>query len=91
VLGTDTAGSVRVPAACCGVLGFRPSHGAVTVVGVVPMAQSFDTVGKQSASSLLSFGPCHGLIGLNGIFMCVCVFFYVMWLLLLFLHPSFRG
>ncbi|KAG0563158.1 hypothetical protein M758_8G008300 [Ceratodon purpureus] len=44
-LGTDTAGSVRVPAACCGVLGFRPSHGAVTVVGVIPMAQSFDTVG----------------------------------------------
>ncbi|KAG0601274.1 hypothetical protein M758_11G098100 [Ceratodon purpureus] len=44
-LGTDTAGSVRVPAAFCGILGFRPSHGAVPVVGVTPMAQSFDTVG----------------------------------------------
>jgi Asp-tRNA(Asn)/Glu-tRNA(Gln) amidotransferase A subunit family amidase len=44
-LGTDTAGSVRVPAAFCGILGFRPSHGAVPVVGVLPMAQSFDTVG----------------------------------------------
>ncbi|XP_057830710.2 outer envelope protein 64, chloroplastic [Cryptomeria japonica] len=44
-LGTDTGGSVRVPAAYCGILGFRPSHGALSTVGVVPMAQSFDTVG----------------------------------------------
>jgi hypothetical protein len=46
--GTDTGGSVRVPAAFCGILGFRPSHGAVSTVGVVPMAQSFDTVGMKS-------------------------------------------
>lgn len=46
--GTDTAGSVRVPAAFCGILGFRPSHGAVPVVGVLPMAQSFDTVGRST-------------------------------------------
>lgn len=32
----------------CGILGFRPSHGAIPVVGVIPMAQSFDTVGMQS-------------------------------------------
>lgn len=44
-LGTDTGGSVRVPAAFCGIIGFRPSHGAVSTVGVVPMSQSFDTVG----------------------------------------------
>lgn len=44
-LGTDTGGSVRVPASFCGILGFRPSHGLVSVDGVVPMAQSFDTVG----------------------------------------------
>lgn len=44
-LGTDTAGSVRVPAAFCGILGFRPSHAAISVSGVIPMAQSFDTVG----------------------------------------------
>lgn len=36
-----------MPAAYCGVLGFRPSHGAIPVVGVIPMAQSFDTVGMQ--------------------------------------------
>eukprot|EP00268_Persea_americana_P060065 TRINITY_DN743_c0_g1_i3.p1 TRINITY_DN743_c0_g1~~TRINITY_DN743_c0_g1_i3.p1 ORF type:complete len:378 (-),score=85.52 TRINITY_DN743_c0_g1_i3:487-1620(-) len=45
-LGTDTGGSVRVPAAFCGILGFRPSHGVVSTVGVIPMAQSFDTVGE---------------------------------------------
>ncbi|XP_058084006.1 amidase 1 [Magnolia sinica] len=44
-LGTDTGGSVRVPAAFCGILGFRPSHGVISTSGVIPMAQSFDTVG----------------------------------------------
>lgn len=44
-LGTDTGGSVRVPASYCGILGFRPSHGVVSTTGVIPMAQSFDTVG----------------------------------------------
>ncbi|CAN0914284.1 Amidase 1 [Linum grandiflorum] len=44
-LGTDTGGSVRVPASYCGIFGFRPSHDAVSTSGVIPMAQSFDTVG----------------------------------------------
>ncbi|XVF31312.1 hypothetical protein REPUB_Repub16aG0134900 [Reevesia pubescens] len=44
-LGTDTGGSVRVPASYCGILGFRPSHDAVSTSGVIPMAQSLDTVG----------------------------------------------
>ncbi|CAL5397347.1 unnamed protein product [Camellia sinensis] len=44
-LGTDTGASVRVPASFCGILGFRPSHGVVSTTGVIPMAQSFDTVG----------------------------------------------
>ncbi|MFB5761853.1 amidase [Paenibacillus medicaginis] len=44
-LGTDTGGSVRVPASYCGVYGMRPTHGSVTVAGVVPLAVSFDTVG----------------------------------------------
>jgi amidase len=44
-LGTDTGGSIRVPASQCGILGWRPSHGAVPVDGVVPLAPSFDTVG----------------------------------------------
>ncbi|XP_024027623.1 amidase 1 isoform X1 [Morus notabilis] len=44
-LGTDTGGSVRVPASYCGIFGFRPSHDVISTSGVIPMAQSFDTIG----------------------------------------------
>jgi amidase len=44
-LGTDTGGSIRVPASHCGLYGLRPTHGAVSVTGVQPLAASFDTVG----------------------------------------------
>lgn len=44
-LGSDTGGSVRVPASYCGLYGMRPTHGAVPEAGVVPFAPSYDTVG----------------------------------------------
>lgn len=44
-LGTDTAGSMRIPASYCGIYGFRPTHGAVPLQNVHPMAPSFDTAG----------------------------------------------
>ncbi|NND58571.1 MAG: amidase [Xanthomonadales bacterium] len=44
-LGTDTGGSVRLPASNCGIYGFRPTHGRVANDHVVPLAPSFDTVG----------------------------------------------
>ena len=44
-LGTDTGGSIRIPAAYQGLYGIRPTHGAVSVEGVLPMAASFDSVG----------------------------------------------
>jgi Asp-tRNA(Asn)/Glu-tRNA(Gln) amidotransferase A subunit family amidase len=44
-LGTDTAGSIRVPASYQGLVGFRPSHGAIEADGLLPLAPSFDTIG----------------------------------------------
>jgi Asp-tRNA(Asn)/Glu-tRNA(Gln) amidotransferase A subunit family amidase len=44
-LGTDSAGSIRIPAACCGVVGHKPTHGLVTLDGCWPLAASFDTAG----------------------------------------------
>jgi aspartyl-tRNA(Asn)/glutamyl-tRNA(Gln) amidotransferase subunit A len=51
-LGTDSAGSIRLPAACCGVVGFKPTHGLVSADGVFPLAPSFDTVGPMGPSVL---------------------------------------
>ena len=47
--GTDTGGSVRVPAACCGVVGLKTTLGRVSVKGVYPLAPSLDTVGPLGA------------------------------------------
>lgn len=44
-VGTDTGGSVRVPASNCGVWGLRPTHGVISVAGVMPLAPTLDTVG----------------------------------------------
>ena len=44
-LGSDTAGSIRAPAACCGVVGFKPTFGLVPTAGCFPLAPSFDHVG----------------------------------------------
>jgi amidase len=44
-LGSDTGGSVRVPAALNGICGIRPSHGAIDLAGVMPLAPTFDAIG----------------------------------------------
>ncbi|KAA3463025.1 outer envelope protein 64, mitochondrial-like [Gossypium australe] len=44
-LGTDTIGCIRLPASFCGILGFRPSHRAVSTIGLIPNSQSLDTIG----------------------------------------------
>lgn len=49
-VGTDTAGSVRVPAALCGVVGFKPTFGLIPTHGTYPLAPSFDTIGYLGTS-----------------------------------------
>lgn len=49
-LGTDTGGSIRVPAAACRLVGYMPSHGRIPMHGVLPLAPSFDTVGPIARS-----------------------------------------
>ena len=44
-LGTDTTGSIRIPAAFCGVVGFKPTYGRVSMRGVIPLSWTFDHVG----------------------------------------------
>ena len=47
-LGSDTAGSIRLPAACCGIVGMKPTYGLVSARGVVPLSWSYDHVGPMT-------------------------------------------
>ncbi len=47
-IGTDTAGSVRIPAALCGIVGHRPSAGVLSNSGIIPLRPSFDAVGPMT-------------------------------------------
>ena len=49
-LGSDSAGSIRIPAAWCGCVGFKPSHGLVSVEGCFPLAPSYDVVGPMAST-----------------------------------------
>jgi aspartyl-tRNA(Asn)/glutamyl-tRNA(Gln) amidotransferase subunit A len=49
-LGSDSAGSIRIPAAWCGIVGFKPTYGVVSAEGCFPLAPSYDTVGPMASS-----------------------------------------
>lgn len=67
-IGTDSAGSVRIPAALCGVVGIRPTIGTVSTEGVIPLSPSMDTVGplakdvRTMASALAMMSGIDGLV-----------------------------
>ena len=62
-LGTDTGGSVRVPASFCGVYGMRPTHGRITLTGVLPFSPSYDTVGWFARDARLLRSAGQVLLG----------------------------
>jgi amidase len=64
-LGTDTGGSVRVPASFCGLYGIRPTHGLLAFEGVVPQAASFDTIGWLATDAGVLARIAAVLIGFN--------------------------
>jgi aspartyl-tRNA(Asn)/glutamyl-tRNA(Gln) amidotransferase subunit A len=63
-LGTDTMGSVRIPAACCGLVGWKPTRGAVPTQGLVPLAEALDTVGVLASNAVDALVVAHHLLDL---------------------------
>lgn len=62
-LGSDTGGSIRVPASYCGLYGLRPTHGRISLEGVTPMAPSYDTVGVLARDAALLRQVAKVLLG----------------------------
>ncbi|MGB6910362.1 MAG: amidase [Methyloceanibacter sp.] len=66
-LGSDTGGSIRVPASFCGLYGLRPTHGRIGMAGATPMAPSYDTVGFLAREAELFRGVGRAILDGNGV------------------------
>jgi aspartyl-tRNA(Asn)/glutamyl-tRNA(Gln) amidotransferase subunit A len=62
-IGTDTGGSIRIPAAACGIVGLKPSFGEVSIDGVVPLSRTLDHVGPLTRSVADASLVYHALLG----------------------------
>jgi amidase len=61
-LGTDTAGSIRVPASYAGLVGFRSTHGLVSMAETVPLAPQFDAAGWLTRDAATALSVCEAMI-----------------------------
>ncbi|XP_039037954.1 outer envelope protein 64, mitochondrial-like isoform X1 [Hibiscus syriacus] len=66
-LGTDTIGCMRIPSAFCGIIGFRPSHRAVSTIGIVPISQSLDAIGCFARDASILHHVGHVLLQLKAV------------------------
>jgi aspartyl-tRNA(Asn)/glutamyl-tRNA(Gln) amidotransferase subunit A len=62
-IGTDTGGSIRIPAAACGIVGLKPSFGEVSIDGVVPLSRTLDHVGPLTHTVADASLVYHALLG----------------------------
>jgi Asp-tRNA(Asn)/Glu-tRNA(Gln) amidotransferase A subunit family amidase len=65
-IGSDTGGSVRIPAALCGIVGFKPTFGTIDTKGVVPLSFSLDTIGSLAPDVATATRAVAMMAGIDG-------------------------